>query len=89
MIAVYPVSDSVRPVLPLHGIDVSNIGRELVCVPVRIQFHFLHPKPASHYHLIPFLGLNSRPIALTYWGNCKGYQRFIIPGLPSTSYTYD
>jgi hypothetical protein len=85
MIAVYPVSDSVGPVHPLPGIDVSNVGRELVCVPVRIQFRLIHPKPVSRHHLIPFFHSNSRPTALTYSGNCKGYQRFIVP---STSYKY-
>ena len=48
MTGLYPVSDSVRHVHPLPGIDVSNIGGQLVYVPVRIQFHFLHllhPKP--------------------------------------------
>jgi hypothetical protein len=54
MIAVYPVSDSVGPVHPLTGIDVSNVGRELVYVPVRIQFRLIHPKPVSRHHLIPF-----------------------------------
>ena len=36
MIALYPVSDSVYHVHHLPRIDLSNIARELVYVPVRI-----------------------------------------------------
>ena len=80
MIVLYPVSDSVRHVHPLPGIDLLNIEQELVCVPVRIQFQFLHPKPVSRHHLIPFFfRLNSRPTALTYSGNCEAHQRIIVP----------
>jgi hypothetical protein len=40
MVALYPVSDSVRNVGPSVEIDASTTGLELVYVPVRIQFHF-------------------------------------------------
>jgi hypothetical protein len=53
MIALFPVSDSMCHVNPLLEVDVSNIERELVRVPVRIQVHFLHPKPVLCYYLTP------------------------------------
>ncbi len=45
MVALYTVSGSVHPVRSLARIDVSNIGYELVCVPVRIQFRFFTQNP--------------------------------------------
>ena len=60
MIALYPVSDSVRHVRPLSGINLSNIGQELVCVPVRIQSYSLQTKPLlRHLTLSSFLFLLS------------------------------
>lgn len=53
MIVLFPVSDSMCHVNPLPEVDVSNIERELVRVPVRIQVHFLHPKPVLCYYLTP------------------------------------
>ena len=51
MVAMYPVSGLECPVHFSADIDAStrNSGEELVCVPVRIQFHFLTHNFISRY----------------------------------------
>ena len=46
---------------------------------------FLQPKSVSRHHLITFFSFKFRPTALTYSGNCKDYQFFIVPHLTHTA----
>jgi hypothetical protein len=53
MIAVFPVSDSLRHVHPSTEVDAPNIGNELVYVPVCIRF--IYTNPGHSCHLIRFM----------------------------------